>query len=219
MALAPSTSCITTSIDLVPGQSFVLPPNSKVIAASDIDNLTSVCADLDNLETYSCFVALIATNPDDGNVINYLEGSDDGPGGRAQGYRLNDVEYEFSRVYNVHASGGFPTGQIDDFQAMADELKKRVPGITSVKIAYITDNTRGVINYLFIKTIPSVANRLQIRMHGYLSGQAFQPNEVRFYTTFRPLDEITTLGYKMMLAPTSGFIPTPAIPLFTCNQI
>lgn len=216
MAVAPITSCVTVSVDLIPGQSFVLPPNSKLIAASDVTDLTSVCVDLDNLETYSCFVALIATNPDDGNVINYLEGSDDGPGGRAQGYRLNDVEYEFARVYNVHSSSNGATGMIDDFQAMAEELKAKVSGITSVKIGTISDSTRGVINYLFIKTLPSIANRLQIRMHGYLSGQAFQPNEVRFYTTFRPLDEITTLGYKMMTNSTSF---GSAINLYTCNQI
>ena len=216
MAVASNTSCITTSIDLVPGQSFILPPNSKVIAASDIDNLTSVCADLDNLETYSCYVALIATNPDDGNVINYLEGSDDGPGGRVQGYRFNDIEYEFARVYNVHSSSGGATGMIDDFQAMADELKSKVPGVTSVKIGTMSDSTRGVINYLFIKTIASIANRLQIRMHGYLSNQAYQPNEVRFYTTFRPLNEINTLGYKMIGNASSFGAP---INLYTCNQI
>lgn len=214
--MAAITTCITKSATLVPGETFILPPGAEIVGVSSLVGLESGCVDLENIPTMTCYVALIGTNPRNGNLVNYYEGTGEGVGGAVKGYKYEGTDYDFSRQFNAHGSNDTESGQLDDFALLANELKSRVPAIVAVKTGIMTDSQRGVINYLFIKTIPSVAKAIEIRLHGYLTDQAYQPNEVTNYTSFRLLEDVTTAGYQMVNTanPFGGYIP-----LYTCDQI
>ena len=160
MAIAPTTTCITNSIILQPGTSFILPPGSTILGSSNISGLTSACADLTKLEQTECYGLLFAGFAN--NQSGPTQYSDDSSQ-FIRGYRYNNVYTEFSTpIINNNANGSF------NMEDLRNRLVSMIGGIVSTNIGYKIDqngNHRNSISMLTIKTFPSIANSLEIRVN------------------------------------------------------
>lgn len=154
--MAQPTICITKTVTLVPGESFVLPPNSTVIGASNVDGLTSTCADLDNLEQYSCFVAIVAAGGVEGNQSQYYEGNQS----QIRGLSINGLVTSFTSIFKANNAGRFDS----DLATILIEIKNASnQSIISTGTGISCGSgVRGCLTYILIKTIPSIANSLRL---------------------------------------------------------
>lgn len=162
MAIAPTptpkaTGCITNSISLQPGTSFILPPGSTLIGTSNISSLTSTCADLTKIEQTECYALLFAgMNNDHNGATEYSDNSSQ----FIRGFIYNNVYTAFSTpIINNNVNGSF------DMEVLRNRLIAAIPAITGSNIGYkLTPNANPAnsISALVIKTLPSVAGNLLI---------------------------------------------------------
>jgi hypothetical protein len=164
----PTTSTTTcnaslVSVTLSAGQSFILPPGATLVGASDINSLQSDCADLLNLEQFECYVCAIPIAAEDGGATTassqYWEANTGGVIAM-RGYNFNGADYGFSsQPQDLGDQGHFNGGLVDNALV---QLKNDIPGIiaTSYQIRTFTD--KGSLNFILIKTFPSIADNLKI---------------------------------------------------------
>ena len=199
MAIAPTTTCITNTITLVSGQSFILPPGSKIVGASDVNSIESACADLNNLEQYECFVAIVGTN--------FMQNIDNEVTYGSRGKSNNNTFIEDYAINNVHIK--FPskmileTGDNNGYFQAANVVSnlETIPGVMAASYNG-TDNTSGGrqsypgISYFVIKTLPSVALNVQLVLTTFVSQTSIQGTNTSFQRfAFKPMENAITEGY------------------------
>lgn len=175
-------SCITSTITLQPGQTFVLPPGATIIGATDSTGLTSVndCVDLTNLENFTCYGVTYG---------NAFKGGSESPvylTVTINGIRLNDVDYPF--ISPINAS----TGTTDIIVALNETPYGTLFTNTASTSSSAVD--RGIVRHLSFKTLPSIANDLYF--YGIASGQVAAPSSGDFPVTFKvvPYDDFIAQG-------------------------
>lgn len=163
MAIIPTTTCVYNTVSVNPGTSFILPPGASIISVSDVNSVTSECADLTNLETPECYIAKIVVYNNDNGAGEWFEAD----GYQClYGYSLNGTDHPIGTCtgpiggyYSTGISGATnanPTG-------FMGQLKAALPVITSYNGIGTSDGS--TFNYLFvyqIKTIPSIGDNLEI---------------------------------------------------------
>lgn len=146
-------TCVTKSISLVAGEKFVLPPGAKLIASTASPGFTSTCP-VPTLEEYGCYHTVIAARPADNDGHTEFFEKDEQ---NVVGYLLNGTYTAFAiPVQNTGYGGQF------DMMDLYNKLKADIPTILSGADAYSTDLDNGSKSQLSIKTIPSIANSLQL---------------------------------------------------------
>lgn len=165
-----STSCTTKSIKLLSGESFILPPGAKVIGATDPAFLTSKddCADLTNLETLQCYICAIPIAAENSGDEQYWESRStvytSTPA--LKGYVLNDeTPVFFTQGTHSNVIGAYwfyDPGILSDNIVFQTELKTLIPGIVQTVVGNANGGNTGTLNYILIKTIPSIADNLEL---------------------------------------------------------
>lgn len=155
--MGAATTCITNSISLQPGTSFILPPGSTIIGASSTTDITSTCADLTNIETTECYLLMFAGfNNDSNGATEYSDNSSQ----FIRGYIYNNVYTEFSTpIINGNINGSF------NMTELRDRLVAGIPAIVGTTVGYKivpNANPANSMSILAVKTFPSVAESLAI---------------------------------------------------------
>lgn len=154
--------CIYKSVTLAVGEQFNLPPGATLVGSSDSTAFTSNCP-IPPLEESACFIFAIPVAGEDGNQSQYWE-----PTGTTNsttnllGWELNGVRSNFTTQKATIGNGNFLTSDIAD--AIADMVAAGVP-ILNANYGYGQDPYRGTLNFIVIKTFPSIANALQLIMY------------------------------------------------------
>lgn len=163
-------SCEYKSVTLKAGQKFILPNGDVIIGATNPNAIESTC-DLGTLEDLKCFVSIVSIAADDGNQSQFYEESSIS----MTGYRLNGTYVAFSQSYPTYDPGFFTNNS-----ALLDEIKK-IPGVADVLYGYQSNYYRGTKHYFLIKTIPSIADNLELVATTAPAGTGFTSNtEVRW---------------------------------------
>lgn len=187
--MAAPTACITNSIILQPGTSFVLPPGSTLIGTSNISNLTSTCADLTKLEQSECYVLMLAgINGDNDGRSEYFEDGQQ----KIIGLNYNGVYISFGagEIFNTSSGGTF------NMSLLYDRIKQYISGTAFGNVNYFTaspnDSTRSS---LAIKTIPSIANNLQVVLQAIANvSPGGGGSQVTFYSKFDKYSDLAASG-------------------------
>ena len=169
-------SCITSSVTLQPGQSFVLPAGATIIGATDSASIASVndCADLTNIEDFTCYgVTYGESNPGQGvdpqtPVYDTVD---------IYGIRVNNVDYPFTSSITTYTA----------LTGIITALNQTPYGglFTNVLTASTPSPNRGNVRHLSFKTLPSFANDLSF--YGIASGQISAPSSGSFPVEFKVL--------------------------------
>lgn len=191
MASVPTTTTIIKSVTLVPGESFTLPPGSTLIGSTSIGDLTSNC-DIPDLEEIQCYVAIFAAGKDQNPSNPYA-----GDQAHIYGYVFNDVETPFVVPYDGGTFGQY------DLVSMAAELKADVGGIIQTSIGshfyalggIFPIGFRGIMSYILIQTIPSVATALQLWQLATGIAENSEDTSVFSRIYFIPLADAIAAGY------------------------
>jgi len=157
-----ATICVTNSITIQPGENFVLPPGAEIIGSTDVDSITSSCADLTSVEEFECYVfQIMATeysgvinpvyNPDNVFVHGLYKGD-------------TDTSYNFS--------SGVLSGIPDIFANIVDRLDTKTTlsnTISNLCVAFDEDTVpilgdHGQVVAVSFKTIPSIAKNLFLKL-------------------------------------------------------
>lgn len=184
--MATATICKINSITLSKGEQFILPPGASIIGVTDLESLDSTCADLENVETMDCFVAMLSSNDgDDDGHEEYHE-----PGNiHITGFYLDNVFTAFPSEFTNGLSAGF-----FDRDAILAQLKLQIPaiidGATSYRAAAGNDSSKHCI---LIETIPSIANTLSLYCIDKASIDA-NAAPTPYYVKFRKHSDLVTDG-------------------------
>jgi hypothetical protein len=204
MALFPSENCIIKTVTLQPGEPYNLPPDARLISATNINALTSTCPIPENLEEPADYVLMIGA-PTDVDPENYYGD------GRLyiQGYELNGVYTGFSTTF---PNQGNPDSDLAaegcyDTVAVGNALLT-IPGVLAVNTANGLEYNSGSFSpengckcAWTVKIIPTIASALRIRLYTQAELGNPNPNTVYQYHLFYPYQSIIDQGY--------GWIPTP----------
>lgn len=178
------TTCIYKSVTLQAGETFVIPPGGELIGASNETAIVSSCDEEFNLEEIQCYGFLLGGNERDGGLDQYLEGE----AIRVIGYTLNGNEYPFIPEYSTD-----PSGIWLDTTGLLNAIKS-IPGILDVNIGLVV-NTRAKLWYFIVKTIPSVASTLELKVYTYARDLA-PVNHVLHYLKPKLLSDLVDEGYS-----------------------
>ncbi len=192
--MAGATTCAYRSLQLSPGEQFVLPPGAELIGATDPDSIQSLCADTDALEEMQCYVAMLATVPGDTNNDYY-----DCVNQHLEGYELNGVFTPFT----PHFSNDQLACRFNS-QAILNKLKELLPAVVATSYAWAGDSD-GEKNYLVIKTIPSIGSNLVFRWstEAAVSGQM---STVLFKANFIKVSDAIAAGHEFIPDCPEGII-------------
>lgn len=189
-----ATTCITKAVSLAPGESFVLPPGATLIGASDSGAFTSTC-DVPDLETLQCYVALIGASVIDGSVQQYFEATNS----HALGIIYNGTYYPFSTVYSANFVGAFPLVPL--MSDLGTQAAAAGAFIAATGTGIFTNPGNGILTFILIKTIPSVANNMVLRVRGTMR-TSLTPgqSDLDLSSPFLPLQTWVDNGYTGMPA-------------------
>lgn len=151
--MAGGIGCIIKSQTLQAGEPFVLPPGAVILGANDVDSLNSVCNSLTGLETLGCYIAFIGSHDYSSEAFSYKNRV------FARGYRLNNIDTLFTTEIN-NTDGD----ECVVLTAVGEKLLDANIGVIQYVEKHVgidgTDQT--CVGMLLIKTIPSVANNLEL---------------------------------------------------------
>lgn len=187
-----NTTTVYNSIRLAAGETFTLPPGAELIATEQGESsITSTCP-IPPLENLGCYVALFGTpSPaqQGGDTIYFGTGN-----AKISGFRLNRVDQNFNTVY-VN-SGPDLQFLSTDLDPLGVELKTKVPAIFDSANSFTLSNRNdnGTLSYFLIKTVPSIANNLEMI---YTTSIPSDGNNfgTTYYVKFVPLADIIAAGY------------------------
>lgn len=163
MATATNTSCVFNTISISPGTSFVLPPGASIVNVSNLDSVTTECADLTNLETPECYIAKVVLFNNDNGTGEFFEGD----GFQCMyAYAINGIENTLGGCFrpdNGYYYPGPPNIVNSPNAGFLKYLKNLVPAITSYNGISTSDgSTKNFIFIYQVKTIPSIGDNLEI---------------------------------------------------------
>ena len=188
--MAAATRCITNSITLEPGTSFVPPPGSTIIGASNISNILSTCVDLTKIEQTECYVVMLASlNGNSNGHSEYFESGQQ----KVIGVQVNGVYTSFGdgNIFNVFDNGHY------DMNLVYSRLAQYVSGISFGNTSNFTANGANLSDRsaLAIKTIPSIGNNLQLVLEAIANvSPGGGASTVRFYANFAKYTDLATAG-------------------------
>lgn len=206
--MATATICLTRSVTLAPGEAFIVPPGGVLIGTTSLDDTTSVCSDLTDLEQFDCYVTSLAgfSNPD-GLATFFEQDRQD-----IIGFELNGVYTAFSSIVpNSGISGTF------DMDVVLSRLQEKLPAVVAGSSSYAIgaggigpDYIRGARSLLLIQTLPSIAKSLRLVVETSFSPTVLGPtsNAVKYYSGFLTLADAAAQSDMV-------YVPTPTCPIIS----
>jgi hypothetical protein len=159
------TNSIVKSVTLKPGEPFTLPPGATLIASDNADVLESTC-DIPELESLQCYAFQIAVGDhDNSDTILW-----DAQGFTIVGWRYNGALYTVDGLVRPNDLGCFAFASFPSV-TIVDTLSKPLKDAADAAGIFIDsivtgsdggDGDNGCINYVVVKTIPSVIEKLEI---------------------------------------------------------
>lgn len=177
-------NCITKSITLSAGESFVLPPGATLLGATDVGNLTSECADLDNLESATCYTVVLAGFDNSNGHTEYFENNQQ----TVTGFELNGTFTAFTTgVNNSGGSGAF------DMNDLFVKLHEKLPSILT-GVPYYAGSGDNAQCFLVVSTFPSIGDNLNLIVKSTAVGGAGS-SDVYYKSAFLTDAKVTSIGY------------------------
>lgn len=185
-------SCIIKSVTLQANETFVLPPGAELIAATDVNLITVSpveCAPTDNLETLKCYAFRFSGQMDHSGSPR--KENWEGPGDSnfiVSGITVNDIYYPFSssiEAWQNSTSWSTALNSIVQFSGI----------FTNITSVFGYDSTflgasRGWTTLVTLKTIPSIANNMLIKISTLTNDQGSVPDDT--YTVAYVKGDLTT---------------------------
>lgn len=186
--MAIATRCITNSITLEPGTSFVLPPGSTIIGASNINNISSNCIDLTTIEQSECYVLMLAGVKNTNSTAEYFETGQQ----KVIGIEYNGVYTHFDNreLLNIDDGGTY------NMNLVYERIKEYIPSIIFSNVSYFnpSDNLNSR-SALAIKSFPSIMNNLQIVLQAIANvSPGGGGSQVNFYAKFVKYNDLAASG-------------------------
>lgn len=190
----------THSTVINPGESFVLPPGSKLLYTTDNDGLESVCAELPT-EELGCYIATIGSWAENSGSITdtgFWEGNSAGEGHQILGLEIDNTQYLFGT--SIKSIPGNLTGQFDMNGVVAPAIKALHGLIADANGSVLNEPSPGSlgvsINYLQIQTLPSMINKIKLIVKSKADATLSGSNrEVTAYIKFITYDDAVSAGY------------------------
>ena len=187
------STCLITSLTLKPGEPFVLPPGAIIIGASDANDITSTCVDLNNLEALACYCFQILFTEESGSTTPVFKDNNVA----VQGLFMTDTNtlYPFSSTL---------TG-ISSINTNIENSLYTTPSIggiiKNVCITYDNDSSgdTGQVLTICFKTLPSIGNNLFLKTS---TGALLSPNFTGVYY-------LPALAYANVESPKCGCVVLP----------
>lgn len=193
MAVPTPATCLIKSYTLSPGEPFILPPGATVIGATNVDGLTSLCSDLENLEQVQCYVVILAGMANTNTKSDYFEETQQ----EVQGFELNGIftAFDGGSVQNSGFLGSF------DKDVLKSKLLAKLPGVLYAEglIRNAVNNNTSSRTIILIQTIPSIGKNLSLKIITFANDGGNNVNGgtgFAFYNAkFISLDEAIALGH------------------------
>lgn len=192
------------SITLAAGESYVLPAGAELVGVNGSITDEGNCANTANIETLSCYIALIGASVTDNGNSNYGESEQSGGTPYViQGVYQNGIYTQFT----AGPSTGIGGGGLFDALGIGLAIQGIVPGIIDYAghtVVHTSPSDNG-LTYVLIYTVPSLAENL------YLWGENTAPldgsavSNVTQLLPFRPYSYYESNGYSSLpTCPTSA---------------
>lgn len=170
-----STQTISKTVLLQPGEKFVLPPDSKLIAAESSSDISSTCV-IPELAQLDCYTAIIGIGGEEGSNSQLWEaqpnrlvlpGQSGGGNFKLTGFAMKTSlntpasETMFSGNYGFVESAGISGGSTA-LNALKQELIDKVGGVIVQSVYHAVNPKNYILLYVTVRTTSAIANNLSL---------------------------------------------------------